>query len=207
MPRLFTGLEIPKAVGESLSLLRGGLPGARWIDPENYHVTLRFIGDVDDDIAQEIAWLLGKVRRKDFELRLDGLQSFGGRKPRAVIAAVAPSQSVMELQAEHERLLRRVGLDPEARKYTPHVTLARLRDTSSFEVAEYLSARAAFRSPPFSVSRFLLFSSRASVGGGPYVVEAAYPLAAYITPRRNCAARAPGSCSGGLSSAPARARR
>ena len=108
MPRLFTGLEIPKALGESLSLLRGGLPGARWIDPENYHVTLRFIGDVDDDIAQEIAWLLGKVRRKDFELRLDGLQSFGGRKPRAVIAAVTPSQSVMELQAEHERLLRNI---------------------------------------------------------------------------------------------------
>ena len=176
MPRLFTGLEIPKEVAQSLSLLRGGLPGARWIDPENYHVTLRFIGDVDDTIAQEIAWLLGKVRRKDFELRLDGLQSFGGRKPRAVIAAVAPSQSVMELQAEHERLMRRVGLDPEARKYTPHVTLARLRDTSSFEVAEYLSARGAFRSPPFSVSRFVLFSSRSSVGGGPYVVEAAYPL-------------------------------
>ena len=178
MPRLFTGLEIPKALGESLSLLRGGMRGARWIDPENYHVTLRFIGDVDDDIEQEIAWLLGKVRRKDFELRLDGLQSFGGRKPRAVIAAVAPSQPVMELQAEHERLMRRVGLDPEARKYTPHVTLARLRDTSSFEVAEYLSARAAFRSPPFSVSRFVLFSSRASVGGGPYVVEASYPLTA-----------------------------
>jgi 2'-5' RNA ligase len=178
MPRLFTGLEIPKALSDELSLLRGGLPGARWIDPENYHVTLRFIGDVDEDIAQEIAWLLGKIRRKDFELRLDGLQSFGGRKPRAVIATVAPSQSVMELQAEHERLMRRVGLDPEVRKYTPHVTLARLRDTSSFEVAEYLSARAAFRSQPFSVSRFVLFSSRASVGGGPYVVEAAYPLAA-----------------------------
>ena len=178
MPRLFTGLEIPKALSEELSLLRGGLPGARWIDPENYHVTLRFIGDVDDDIAQEIAWLLGKVRRKDFELRFDGLQSFGGRKPRALIAAVAPSQSVMELQAEHERLMRRVGLDPEARKYTPHVTLARLRDTSSFEVADYLSARAAFRSLPFPVSRFVLFSSRASVGGGPYVVEAVYPLAA-----------------------------
>jgi 2'-5' RNA ligase len=178
MPRLFTGLEIPKALGEELSLLRGGLHGARWIDPENYHVTLRFIGDVDDDIAQEIAWLLGQVRRKNFELRLDGLQSFGGRKPRALIAAVAPSPSVMELQAEHERLMRRAGLDPETRKYTPHVTLARLRDTSSFEVAEYLSARAAFRSPPFSVSRFVLFSSRASTGGGPYVAEAIYPLAA-----------------------------
>src|SRR3954470_20494582 len=154
MPRLFTGLEIPKALGEELSLLRGGLPGARWIDPENYHVTLRFIGDVDEETAQEIAWLLGKVRRKDFELRLDGLFSFGGRKPRAIVAAVAPSQSVMELQAEHERLMQRVGLDPEGRKYTPHVTLARLRESSSFEVAEYLSARGGYRSQPFTVSRF-----------------------------------------------------
>jgi 2'-5' RNA ligase len=177
MPRLFTGLEIPAALGQSLSLLRGGLPGARWIDPENYHLTLRFIGDVDDEIAREIAWLLGKVRRKDFELRLDGLQSFGGRKPRAIVAAAA-SQSLMDLQGEHERLMQRAGLDPEGRKYTPHVTLARLRDTTSFDVAEYLSARAAFRSEPFTVSRFVLFSARASVGGGPYVVEAAYPLAA-----------------------------
>ena len=178
MPRLFTGLEIPAALRQALSLLRGGLPGARWIDSENYHITLRFIGDVDDDIVQEIAWLLGKVRRKNFELRLDGVQSFGGRKPRAVVATAAPSRPLMELQAEHERLMQRVGFEPEGRKYTPHVTLARLRDSSSFEVAEYLSARAMFRSPPFAVSRFVLFSSRASVGGGPYVIEAAYPLAA-----------------------------
>ena len=178
MPRLFTGLEIPAALRQALSLLRGGLPGARWIDSENYHITLRFIGDVDDDIVQEIAWLLGKVRRKNFELRLDGVQSFGGRKPRAVVATAAPARPLMELQAEHERLMQRVGFEPEGRKYTPHVTLARLRDSSSFEVAEYLSARAMFRSPPFAVSRFVLFSSRASVGGGPYVIEAAYPLAA-----------------------------
>src|SRR5664279_2960759 len=118
MPRLFTGLEIPAALGEQLSLLRGGLPGARWIDPENYHLTLRFIGDVDDEIAHEIDWLLGRVRRKDFELQLDGVQSFGGRKPRAIVATVAPSSAVMELQAEHERLMQRVGLDPEGRKYT-----------------------------------------------------------------------------------------
>jgi RNA 2',3'-cyclic 3'-phosphodiesterase len=178
MPRLFTGLEIPADVAQSLATLRGGLPGARWIDPENYHLTLRFIGDIDDAMAREIAFMLANVRRGDFELRLDGLASFGGRKPRAVVASIAPSQAVMELQAEHERLMQRVGLEPEGRKYKPHVTLARLRDTSSRQVAEYLSMRGGFRSTPFPVSRFVLFSSRASVGGGPYVVEAAYPLAA-----------------------------
>src|SRR5579862_8337913 len=86
MPRLFTALEIPSATGQSLSMLRGGLPGARWIDPERYHLTLRFIGDIDDVLAREIAFMLADVRRMSFELRLDGLTSFGGRRPRAVVA-------------------------------------------------------------------------------------------------------------------------
>jgi 2'-5' RNA ligase len=178
MPRLFTALEIPADVGGALSMLRGGLPGARWIDPEFYHLTLRFIGDVDDSMAREAAFILGQVQRDAFELRLDGLSSFGGRKPRAIVALAAVNQSLLELQGEHERLLRRIGLEPEGRKYTPHVTLARLRVSSSHQVAEYLSARGHFRSPAFTASRFVLFSSRDSVGGGPYVVEADYPLAA-----------------------------
>jgi 2'-5' RNA ligase len=180
MPRLFTGLEIPLHVGRSLSTLRGGLPGARWVEPENYHVTLRFIGDVDDTIAHEVASLLGRVRRPPFELCVDDLKSFGGRKPRAVVATLGPAQALMELQAEHERLMQRIGLEPEGRKYIPHVTLARLRETSSRQVADYLALRAPFRSSAFQVPRFVLFSSRNSVGGGPYVVEAAYPLATSI---------------------------
>jgi len=178
MPRLFTGVEIPSDVRQGLATLRGGLPGARWIDPENYHLTLRFIGDVDDDIAHEIASMLGRVKRMPFELHLEGLTSFGGRKPRAVVASVAPARALLDVQAEHERLMQRIGLEPEGRKFTPHVTLARLRESSSQQVAEYLSARGFFRTSSFRVSRFVLFSSRASVGGGPYVVEASYPFAA-----------------------------
>ena len=178
MPRLFTGVEIPSDIGQALGMLRGGLPGARWITPENYHLTLRFIGDVDDLIAQEAASMLGRVKRGVFDLYLEGLTSFGGRKPRAVVATVAPTQALLELQSEHERLMQRIGLEPEGRKYTPHVTLARLRDSSSRDVAEFLAARGLFRTSAFRVSRFVLFSSRASVGGGPYVVEASYPLSA-----------------------------
>jgi RNA 2',3'-cyclic 3'-phosphodiesterase len=176
MPRLFTGLEIPRHVADSLSMMRGGLPGARWIDPENYHLTLRFIGDIDDALARDIAGLLGRVQRRPFELRLDGLTSFGGRKPRALVTSATAVAPLLELQAEQERLLQRLGLAPEGRKYIPHVTLARLRETSSWQIADYLSARGHFRSAAFEVSRFVLFSSRSSVGGGPYVVEAAYPL-------------------------------
>jgi RNA 2',3'-cyclic 3'-phosphodiesterase len=177
MPRLFTALEIPSEIGQSMSQLRGGLPGARWVDPENYHLTLRFIGDIDDGLADEIADLLGQVARRKFSLRIDGLDSFGGSKPRAVVAAVQPVVELVDLQAEHERIMQRVGLQPE-RKYRPHVTLARLRDTSSRQVADFLSLRLPFRSPSFSVSRFVLYSSRNSVGGGPYVVEAGYSLGA-----------------------------
>jgi len=176
MPRLFTGLEIPREIVDALAILRGGLPGARWIDPENYHVTLRFIGDIDDVLAHEIASMLDQVKRRGFELRFDGLLSFGGRRPRAVIATMQPVAPLLELQAEHERLMQRVGLEPEGRKYSPHVTLARLRDSSSRQVADYLTARGPLNGLSFPVSRFVLFSSRASVGGGPYVVEAAYPL-------------------------------
>ncbi|HEY5166255.1 MAG TPA: RNA 2',3'-cyclic phosphodiesterase [Pseudolabrys sp.] len=176
MPRLFTGVEIPSDIAQALGMLRGGLPGARWITPENYHLTLRFIGDVDDMIAHEVASMLGRVKRGAFELHLEGLTSFGGRKPRAVVATVAPVQPLLDVQAEQERLMRRIGLEPEGRKYLPHVTLARLRASSNRDVAEYLSVRGLFRTTPFRVSRFVLFSSRASVGGGPYVIEASYPL-------------------------------
>jgi RNA 2',3'-cyclic 3'-phosphodiesterase len=95
-----------------------------------------------------------------------------------VVANVAPAQALLDVQAEQERLMQRIGLEPEGRKYTPHVTVARLRESSSRDVAEYLAARGFFRTSPFKVSRFVLFSSRASVGGGPYVVEASYPLSA-----------------------------
>ena len=176
MPRLFTALEIPTDVAGTLSQLRGGIPGARWIDPEFYHVTLRFIGDVDHVVARDVAAALDEVDRFGFDLTLDGVDQFGNHKPRAIFAAVKSNPALVELQAEQERLMQRVGLPPEGRNYRPHVTLARLRDTPPRQVADYLSVRGYYRSPSFEVPRFVLFSSRDSVGGGPYRVEAAYPL-------------------------------
>lgn len=177
MPRLFTGLEIPADVGYDLSMMRGGLSGARWIDPENYHITLRFIGDIDDSTAREVFASLGEgKRRRQIQVTLDSLESFGGDKPRAIFARVVPNTDIIELQAAHERMARRLGLPLEKRKFKPHVTLARLRDTSPVDVADYLAMRGRFTRHSFLARRFVLFSSRDSVGGGPYVVEAAYPL-------------------------------
>lgn len=176
MPRLFTGLEIPPDIRMRLSLLRGGLRSARWIDPENYHLTLRFIGDIDDRTADEVAAMLDTVKRTEVRVRLSGLGAFGSRKPHSIWARVEPTPALLELQAEQERLLQRIGLPPEGRKFTPHVTIARLKGASAREVATWLSIRGHFEAPSFMAARFVLFSSRASQGGGPYLVEEAYPL-------------------------------
>jgi RNA 2',3'-cyclic 3'-phosphodiesterase len=178
MPRIFTALEIPRDATLSLSLLRGGLPGARWVDVENYHLTLRFIGDVEGHVADEIANALDRVRKPAFNLTLSGVGQFGGKKPHSIWAGVAASPDLFALQAEIERICQRLGLSPDARKFTPHVTLARLKNASPEAVASYLSARGNFSTMPFRVNRFVLMSSRESIGGGPYIVEEAWPLGA-----------------------------
>jgi 2'-5' RNA ligase len=176
MPRLFTALEIPRDAALSLSLLRGGLPGARWIDVENYHLTLRFIGDVEGHVADEIADALDRVRRPSFTMALSGVGAFGQKKPHAIWAGATASPDLNALQGEIDRICQRLGIPADPRKFMPHVTLARLRSSSPAEVARYLSARGNFSTLPFRVGRFVLMSSRDSVGGGPYVIEEAWPL-------------------------------
>jgi RNA 2',3'-cyclic 3'-phosphodiesterase len=176
MPRLFVALEISRDAATLLSMQRGGLTGARWIDPENYHVTLRFIGDVDHRTADEAVAALDRIEAAPFEMRLSGLDAFGSKKPHSVYAGVAANPALEALQADVDRALKRIGLAGEAKRFTPHVTLARLRQTRPEDVARYLSMRGGFRSPPFRAARFVLFSSKDSVGGGPYLVEEAFEL-------------------------------
>ncbi|WP_449257280.1 RNA 2',3'-cyclic phosphodiesterase [Bosea sp. (in: a-proteobacteria)] len=176
MPRLFIALEIPADVATELTLHRGGLSGARWIDPSDYHVTLRFLGDVDRRMANDVDHMLSDLGAYPFEVTLDALGSFGGDKPRALFARVAPSRTLTELQADVERQMRRLGMPAEGRKFVPHVTLARLRDTTPVELAHFLSLHPIVRPISFTARRVALMSSRDSIGGGPYVLEAAYPL-------------------------------
>jgi RNA 2',3'-cyclic 3'-phosphodiesterase len=176
MPRLFTALELPERVAAQIAIARGGLVGARWLEPEDYHITLRFVGDIDARAAQDVAETLGDIRRPKAFVRFESLSWFGGDKPRAIVAKVKADPALMDLQADQERRLRRIGLEPETRKYTPHVTLARLRGAAQGAVADYLAARGALVAEAFTAERFVLYSARDGTGGGPYVVEAAYPL-------------------------------
>lgn len=176
MIRLFTAIEIPYSAARALERLRGGVPGARWIDSENYHITLTFIGEVDRRLAGELDDALAEIDAPAFELRLTGVGSFGRSPPRALWAGVEPVPELAALQAETSRAVSRLGVRLESRKFMPHVTLARLRHADDAALAAYLARHALFATERFVVDRFVLMSSRPSKGGGPYGTERAYPL-------------------------------
>jgi 2'-5' RNA ligase len=171
MPRLFTGIELPQDIREGLAALRQPLPSARWQQPENLHITLRFAGDITPSVAREFAMNLGNIAFDPFPVRLVGLGTFGGDNPRLIYAAVEPSEPLLALARANETAARRAGLKPEGRKFSPHITLARLQAPRIDPIARYLGRHARFTTEPFLVSQFALFSSKPNTGGGPYVIE------------------------------------
>jgi RNA 2',3'-cyclic 3'-phosphodiesterase len=176
MIRLFTAIEIPESVRLQLSLLQGGMPGARWTPTENMHLTLRFIGEVDHAVARDIDDVLADIREPAFSLALKGVGEFGRKEGRALWAGVANGVELQHLAAKIESALQRMGLEAETRKYSPHVTLARLRDVPMGEIQAFLTTHAMFKSPPFEVRQFVLFASQTTAKGSRYRIESAYPL-------------------------------
>jgi 2'-5' RNA ligase len=178
MIRLFVGLELPESVRERLHGLGGGVPGARWIEPENMHMTLRFIGNVSDDVAADIDEALARVRAPAFDLEIAGLGEFSrGRRPAMIWAGVHPAPALIDLQRRIEAAVVKAGFEPEGRRFTPHVTLARLKNGAAGRVREFIAEHNLLRIDPFPVAQFTLFSSHLGRKGASYRAEADYPLA------------------------------
>lgn len=176
MPRLFTAIELPGDVREQLATLAGPLPGAHWVPPENFHITLRFAGDLDPPRANELADALARIDHDVFALRIEGVGIFGGNDPRALWAGLGPSPVLDSLQRAHDRAARAAGLPPDSRAFKPHITLARLRNVRIDALTGFLEQHALLRSRTFVVESFALMSSRPQTGGGPYGIEERYPL-------------------------------
>jgi RNA 2',3'-cyclic 3'-phosphodiesterase len=174
MPRLFTGLELPPEVALDLQIMSGGIPGSRWMDPANFHLTIRFIGDIEQGLAREIAMELDHISFRPFSLRLKGVGIFGGNKPHSLYATVEENPELRRLHDVHERLCQTLGLPAEARKFLPHVTLARLKDAEPRALQRWVEVHSLYSTAVFTVSTFMLFSSRPLKGGGPYGVETEY---------------------------------
>jgi len=176
MLRLFVGIEFPPELKLHLSLLQSGIAAARWIDPGNFHLTLRFIGEVDEGTAADVDEALLRLKARPFSLQLSGVGVFGGDKLRTLWVGVERKAALSTLQGKIEQALIRAGLPPEPRKFSPHVTLARLRDPRRHELQEYLAAHAQFRAAPLRVERFSLIASYPTKAGSVYEDQADYEL-------------------------------
>ena len=177
MLRLFVGISFPPELKLRLSLLCSGVPGAKWVDPGNFHLTLRFIGEIGEDVAADIDDALSRLRARRFNLQIAGTGVFGnGDKPRSLWAGVERSAELVALRDKVEQAMIRVGLPPEPRKFAPHVTLGRLRDPPMDKLRDFLAAHARFRAEPLPVAGFSLVASFQTKAGSVYEDQADYPL-------------------------------
>ncbi len=177
MIRLFAALSIPPEIGRGLQARQVGIEGARWRPLEALHVTLRFFGDIREDIARDLDAELLTVTRRPFEIMLAGAGAFDdGDGIHAVWAGVAESPALRTLAGACESAARRAGLKPDARNYRPHVTLAYLRRPDPTQVAAWIQANNLLKSPPITVDRFGLYASFQTKDGSHYRLEAEYPL-------------------------------
>lgn len=175
--RLFLGIEIPDEIASTLLPMQCGLDGANFSPRENFHITLRFIGDLEAKETAELDAMVEKIKQKPIELSLNSVGFFGKEKPHSIHALVANSEELNILAGRCEAACRKLGHEPETRKYTPHVTLAYLkRDVNLRDVLEWQARHTTYKSEPFLVDRFYLYSSHMGNGPSFYRIEAEYPL-------------------------------
>lgn len=177
--RLFVALDLPWEVKETLSDLAGGLLGARWVPPENYHLTLRFIGNIMRHEAEDIDLALAGLRARGFSLSLSGVGVYEkGGKPITLYAGVERSDGLDHLRGKIETALRRAGFESERKRFTPHVTLGKLDGVAPNKLVSWVQAHSLFRLPPVPVEHFTLFSSCLGKETPVYTPEVEYSLVA-----------------------------
>jgi 2'-5' RNA ligase len=176
--RLFVALDLPWELRERLSRLATGVPGARWVPPENYHLTLRFIGETPGHRAEEIDAALAGLRGRGFSLTFAGVgvHEKAGRL-NALYVKVERNPQLDHLRGKIETALQRAGLEPERRRFAPHVTLARLDNVPEAKVVTWLQGHSLFRADPVPIEHFTLFSSRLGKEASVYTAEVEYELA------------------------------
>jgi len=176
MPRLFTAIRIPQAQKEVLLSLMGGLPHVRWQTEDQLHLTLDFIGEVDQDRTEEIRLILSSIQFLPFSITLKGVDMFGpARKPRLLWTGLENEGPAKALQEKITNTLRRLGLEPEGTKYKPHVTLARIKGNNGEKLDRFLDQNVGLELDPFEVENFVLVKSHLAEAGAQYQIVESYP--------------------------------
>jgi 2'-5' RNA ligase len=177
MPRLFVAIDLPEELRGQVSSLYYGIPKTRWTPPEQLHLTLRFIGEVDGQLFRQIVDQLETVKFDQFSLQFNGLGYFPPRRhPNILWVGVNKNEALTQLQRRLETCLVKLGLEPEHRKFHPHLTIARLAPVTSLgKLADYLALNGAFTLPAFTVRDFRLYSSHLTRQGADHQLEAKFP--------------------------------
>lgn len=176
MHRLFVAIRPPEAIRDLLLDAMDDSADFRWQNDEQLHLTLRFIGEVERPIAEDVAAALTRIRSDPFSLRIAGAGRFDHGNGGALWAGVEPKAPVAALAAKAERACQAVGLPPERRAFHPHITIARWRGRRSREAEQFVEQAAPLASDSFTVDEFILFESRLSRHGAHYEPVASYPL-------------------------------
>ena len=176
MHRLFVAIRPPEPIRDLLIDAMDDSADFRWQDEEQLHLTLRFVGEVERPLADDLAGALAGIRAVRFQLRISGVGRFEQRSSGALWARVEPKADVSALAAKVERVCQHVGLEPERRAFHPHITLARWKGRRSRELASFLERKRGLASEPWEVDAFILFESRLSRHGAHYEPITAYPL-------------------------------
>jgi 2'-5' RNA ligase len=178
MHRLFVAIDLPESVKNSIKSICSGLPDARWVDVRQLHLTLRFIGEVDDGTFDSIKKSLAEITETRFSITLQGVGYFPPKRaPRVLWIGIEDSETLTHLADKVEQVLvRGSGIEPERRKFSPHITVARFRETSASKVAGYLARNSTFRTETFPVDAFYLYSSTLTPKGAIHQREATYAL-------------------------------
>jgi RNA 2',3'-cyclic 3'-phosphodiesterase len=178
MIRLFIAIDIPDSLCAMLHGMGRGIPGARPVSEDQIHLTLRFIGEVDGGMFRDLKEALAEVRATPFSLAVQGVGHFPPRgAPRVLWAGLSRSEELVLLRNRIERKLVACGLPAEQRKFAPHITLARLKDSPLRRVGEFLVGNSLFQSEEFPVESFVLYSSRLIKSSAVHTVEQQYFLA------------------------------
>ena len=177
MLRLFIAVDLPETIKENLESMSFGIPGAKWVRPEQLHLTVRFIGEVDGALFHDIKNILAEVSAASFSLQLKGVGYFPPRgAPRVLWIGLEKSEPLLLLRKKIDLRLLRVGVEPEGRKFSAHITIARLKNSPVQKIANFLSGNGLFSQEPFQVEDFKLYSSILSPKGAYHKVERIYPF-------------------------------
>jgi 2'-5' RNA ligase len=179
MPRLFVALPVPEEVTDALAALQAGVPDARWVPTENFHVTLCFAGEVQGGTMRDFEEELSDIAGPRFAVALAGVEQFSsGKQPRALVATVERSDRLDWLQQKVSTVARNCGIEVERRKFRPHVTLARFSSDAEtgHHLAQFMASHSGFKAGPWIAEHFALYSSRTGRAGSVYTEEAAYDL-------------------------------